>query len=308
MLSQNIRVLDFDASVSKQQNLLRKYPHQIINLQDLAPQVRLWMNSSARDLTSGRLEEASGQAITFLGSGDFHHLTPLLLNEFKEPILLIVFDFHPDWDTLPPRFGCGSWVTEALKKKNILKCLLIGASSDDLSSPWIQSANLNALSNDRLEIYPYTHSPSSVFLRKVPRNISLRVEKSFLRSRIYWNELKGRNLEDFFLKIIQRLPAKKVYVSIDKDCLKNEYALTNWEEGKLALDELILMLTLIRENLDIAGLDITGDYSKISVSGRLKGILSRLDHPREVKADRLSEEEITRVNESTNLKLLEALI
>jgi hypothetical protein len=67
------------------------------------------------------------------------------------------------------------------------------------------------------------------------------------------------------------------------------------------------MLKLIRENLDIAGLDITGDYSKISVSGRLKGILSRLDHPQEVKADRLSGEDIARVNESTNLKLLEIL-
>ena len=308
MLSQSIRILDFDASVSQQQNLLHRYPHQVINLQDLASNARLWMNRHTNDAIAERIREASGRRVTFLGSGDFHHLTSLLLDEFREPISLIVFDFHPDWDILPPRFGCGSWVTEALKRKNILKCLLIGIASDDLSCPWIQSANLNALSRDRLEIYPYSHSPSLVFLRKIPRNVSLRVEKKFLHSRIYWDELKTKNLKDFFLKIIGRLPTKNVYVSIDKDCLKNEYALTNWEEGKLALDELLMLLKLIKENLDIAGLDITGDYSKISVSGRLKGILSRLDHPKEVGADKFLEEEITMVNESTNLKILEALI
>ncbi|MFA5177493.1 MAG: hypothetical protein WC440_05055, partial [Candidatus Omnitrophota bacterium] len=162
--------------------------------------------------------------------------------------------------------------------------------------------------NDRLRIYPYCHSPSLVFLRKIPQNSSLRVEKSFLRSRIYWDELKGKNLTDFFLEAIGKLAVKKAYVSIDKDCLKNEYALTNWEEGKLTLDELILMLKLIKENLDIAGLDITGDHSKISVSGSLKGFLSRLDHPQETGADKFSAEEITGINESTNLKILEALI
>ncbi|MDD5196640.1 MAG: hypothetical protein PHV92_03345 [Candidatus Omnitrophica bacterium] len=308
MLSQNIRILDFDASVSKQKNLLQKYPHKVVNLRDLAPQARLWMNGRTKDAVAERIRETSGQSVTFIGSGDFHHLTPLLLAEFKRPISLIVFDLHPDWDILPPRFGCGSWVTEALRKKNILKCLLIGIASGDISCPWIQSANLNALSKDRLEIYPYSHSPSLVFLRKIPENISLRVEESFLRSRIYWDELRGKNLKDFFLKAIGRLAVKNVYVSIDKDCLKNEYALTNWEEGKLALDELLMLLKLIKENLDIAGLDITGDYSKISVSGRLKGVLSRLDHPKEVGADKFPEEEITRLNESTNLKILEALI
>jgi len=308
MLSQSIRILDFDASVNKQKNLLRKYPHQIVNLQDLAPSARLWMNGRVKNAVVRRLRATSARGVTFIGSGDFHHITPLLLDELQEPVTLIVFDLHPDWDILPPRFGCGSWVSEALRKKNIVQCLLFGVASEDITFPWIQSANLNALSNDRLRIYPYCHSPSLVFLRKIPQNSSLRVEKSFLRSRIYWDELKGKNLTDFFLKAIGRLAVKKAYVSIDKDCLKNEYALTNWEEGKLTLDELILMLKIIKENLDIAGLDITGDHSKISVSGSLKGFLSRLDHPQETGADKFSAEEITGINESTNLKILEALI
>lgn len=308
MLSQDIRVLDFDGSVRKQQGLLRKYPHQIVSLGDLAPRSRLWMDKRVRLGISERLDKTKRNCVTFLGSGDFHNITPLLLEKFEEPISLIVFDFHPDWDTLPPRFGCGSWVSDALRRKNIVKCLLIGIASDDLSFPWIQSGNLGSLNNDRLEIYPYAHAPSTVFLRKVPENISLRKKVGFLKTRLYWEELRSKNLMDFFSPLFSRLPVKDVYVSIDKDCLESRSALTNWEEGRLTLAQLLLILELIKKNLNIVGVDITGDYSRISVSGRLKSIFSRLDHPKAVQADKLSEEAVTRVNEETNLKILKTLI
>jgi arginase family enzyme len=307
MQSPDIRILDFDSSVTKQQNLLNKYPHQVINLKDLTSKSRLWMDSRTRNAISERVAKSSRDCVTFLGSGDFHNITPILLEQFQEPISLIVFDFHPDWDILPPRFGCGSWVKEALRRKNIQKCLLIGVSSDDISSFWIQSADLGALDNDRLEIYPYAHIPSRVFCRKVPENISLKTRREFLGARIYWEELKNKNLKDFFSSIINRLNVKDAYVSIDKDCLNNKSALTNWEEGKLAIEQLLLMLRLIKENLNIAGMDITGDYSRVRFSGKIKGIFSRLDHPREVQADKIPEEEITRINEFTNMKILETI-
>ncbi len=308
MLCQNIRILDFDASVIKQQNLLSRYAHQVINLKDLAPSSRLWMNSCTNRVIQEYLKETSRNAATFLGSGDFHHLSSLLLSQFQEPLSLIVFDFHPDWDILPPRLACGSWVSQCLRKDNILKCFLIGVSSEDISFPWIQGGNLNSLKNNRLEIYPYAHPPTPVFLRKVPENVSVRAEKIFLGSRIYWDELNGKDLKEFSLSLIRRLPTRNVYVSIDKDCLKNEYALTNWEEGKLSLEELLLMLRLIKENLEIVGLDITGDYSRVSVAGRLKGILSRLDHPKEIAAEKIPEETVTAINETTNLKILDTLL
>ena len=307
MQSPNIRILDFDASVTKQQNLLHKYPHQIVALQDLAPKARLWMNKCTRNAIGERVAKSCRGCVTFLGSGDFHNISPILLEQFQEPISLIVFDFHPDWDIFPPRFGCGSWVREALKRKNIQKCLLIGVSSDDISSPWIQSADLGALNNRRLEIYPYAHNPSKVFFRKVSKNISFKTKKGLLDTRIYWEELRNKDLKDYFSSIIKRLSTKDVYVSIDKDCLDNESALTNWEEGKLTIEQLLLMLQVIKDNLNIVGVDITGDHSKVTVSGRIKGILSRLDHPKAVKADNTPEGEIIRINELTNMRILEAL-
>jgi len=307
MLKPNIRILDFDGSVKAQPNLLSKYPHQIISLTDLAPRVRLWMGARARKIIQERVGMEGQDSVTFIGSGDFHHISSLLLNQFAGPISLINFDFHPDWDIFSPRYSCGAWITQALKMKNVLKCVLVGISSDDISFPWIQSANLGALKNDRLEVYPYTHDATTVFFRKVPENKSLKLQKNLFSTKIGWEELKSKNLREFFTAVIKSLPTKKVYVSIDKDCLSSEYALTNWEAGRLSLSELLLMLKLIRDNSDIVGLDITGDYSPVHVCGRLKNLISRWDHPREIEAQKHSPEEITRLNESTNLKILEAL-
>ncbi len=307
MLTRNIRLLNLDGSVKSQQKLILQYHPEILELEGLGPSARLWMSQHTANLIDARIRDSSSNQVTFLGSGDFHHLSYLLIKQIKEPISLIVFDFHPDWDIVPPRLGCGSWVTQALRNENIQKCLLIGTSSDDLSWPAIQSANLNSLNKDRLEIYPYSHNPTTIFLRSVPGNRSLRLEKSLLSTKIIWSELKDNNLSDFFLDQIKRLPTKKVYISIDKDCLRSDSALTNWEEGKLSLGQLLMMLQIIKEKLDIVGLDITGDYSKISISGTIKGLISRLDHPKEIKADKLPQDLITSINESTNLKILDLL-
>lgn len=308
MFNQNIRILDFDASVIKQQELLKKYRPEIINLSALGPKARLWMDRKTRLAIKERIRGLTKNSIAFLGSGDFHHISSILIGQFDEPFSLVVFDLHPDWDTLPPKLGCGSWLTQALKNKNIRKCVLVGVSSNDISTGWIQSGNLGALKDNRVQIYPYRHKPSWVFLRRIPENISLNLKKRFLGSQIYWNELAGKNLADFFLSIIQSLPAKQVYVSIDKDCLRKEYALTNWEEGLLSLEELLNMLKIIKDNLDIIGVDIAGDYSPVFVASKVKTFLSRVDHPKDIAANQFSNCFINATNQTTNLKILETLL
>jgi arginase family enzyme len=308
MLEQTVRILNFDDSLIKQKGILERYQAEIIDLSSIGPLVRLWMSLKARDQIKERLLGLSRNRITFLGSGDFHHISSVLIDQFPEDICLIIFDFHPDWDTLPPRLGCGSWVTEALRRKNIVKCISLGASSGDLSAWNIQSGNLKALEGDRLEIYPYLHTPTKVFFKEIPHNVSLKTEEGFLFQRIYWQQLKDYNLQDFFPGLIGRLPIKKVYLSIDKDCLKSEFALTNWEEGLFSLEELLFMLKLIKDNVEILGVDIVGDYSPISLRSKFKALISRLDHPKQVAAEKFPEEQILQVNTETNLRILEAIL
>jgi len=295
MLDKGICVLNFDNSIIRQDKLLSQYPAEIIDFTSLASCARLYFSSKIRKKISDFLGLHRKRCPVFLGSGDFHHVSEILISKINEPFSLIVFDFHPDWDTLPPRFGCGSWVTQALKNKNIFKCVLIGMGSDDLSFPNLQTANLKALKNNRLEIYPYKHKPGRVYFRGIDSN------------KISWHQLEKEDLTKFTLGLINRLPTKKIYISIDKDCLKQEFALTNWEQGLLYLDQLLIALKLFRENLDIIGLDITGDYSAPKIKNLIKAVISRLDHPKEFTAKNCSSDLILTVNEQVNLRILQEL-
>ena len=307
MLDKGIRILNFDNSIIAQHKLLSAYLTKVIDFTSLAYSARLFMSSRVRSKISGVLAQEAKNYPCFLGSGDFHHISEVLISRIDQPACLVVFDFHPDWEALPPRFGCGSWVSQALRNKNITKCLLIGSGSQDLSFPALQTANLSALASGRLEIYPYRHKPSRVYLRNVKQNQSVIIQKSFFSNKIIWSQLEKENLADFFLKLIKRLPTDKVYVSIDKDCLRSDYALTNWEEGFLQLEQLLTMLKLIRENLDIIGLDVAGDYSSPQFPYKFKAAISKFDHPKSPSADNCSSNLISFVNEQTNLLLLQEI-
>ncbi|MDD5692142.1 MAG: hypothetical protein PHP10_03075 [Candidatus Omnitrophica bacterium] len=307
MLDKRIRVLNFDNSVRRQSRLFSQYQSEIIDLTEFASSARLYMSGALRKRIAGRISSSGKNSPTFLGSGDFHHISEILTGSIDQPFCLVVFDAHPDWDILPPRFGCGSWVSRAVENRKIPKILLIGALSGDLSSVALETGNLGALRENRLEIYPYSHKCSRVFFRRIPRNNSVIVRRGLFSDKVTWHRLENEELGEFTLKLIRRLPANKVYISIDKDCLKKEFALTNWEEGSLRLNQLLTMLKVMRDNLDIIGLDVTGDYSPSWVSGSIKAVISRLDHPREFSGRNYPDDLMLRVNEEANLKILQEL-
>jgi hypothetical protein len=156
-------------------------------------------------------------------------------------------------------------------------------------------------------MYPWQERPRIVFFKKVPSNITVASGRGFIFNRLQFNELKGRDLPSILSGIFKRLETKRVYVSIDKDCLEREYALTNWEGGYIPAGDLLLMLRTVRENLDIVGADIAGDYSESHVKSALKKIVSYFNHPKNFSAKNISPARIIGVNEDMNLKIMEAL-
>ena len=307
MLLDTVRILNFDGSLLRQSQLLERFHPAVIDCAALGPSCRLWINEKNADRVRAVLAPGLRHTVTLTGSGDFHHITSLLLEQFAEPISIIVFDGHPDWDILPPRRGCGSWVSAALRQRNIQKVILLGACSDDLSAIALHTGNLGALADNRVELYPYAHAPTKNIFRRVPGNISLQTKTRGPLTDIYWQELRQVVLEKFILSLVRRLPTRQAYISIDKDCLTREHALTNWEAGGIGLDELLLMLKLLRENLDIIGADITGEYSAPVFAGRCKAFCSRLDHPRNYSARSTTDDMICHINQQTNLRLLDVL-
>ncbi len=308
MLSDSVRILDFDGSLLCQKKLLSKYQPTIVDLKNLGPLCRLYLNKKDYQAVRRQLDPNFKNAITFLGSGDFHHISALLVEQFTQPVTVIVFDFHPDWDILPPKLGYGSWITYILNRPNVKKVILLGVSSEDISTFSIQTGNLKALDNDRIEIYPYTHPPTLIALKQLPnKSLSVRMEQKYFCKKIHWHQLKDVHLADFFKDLLTRIETKEVYISVDKDCLKSQYALTNWEEGCMNLDDVLLLLGLINKHLDIIGLDIIGDYSPPKIEGVFKALLYLSDHPRQFPAKNKTLDKINAVNQKTNLKILEML-
>lgn len=285
-----------------------KYKAEIVDLGALGPKARFWVNTAHRKKIADQLCPSSRNTVTFLGSGDFHHISSILISAFHEPISLVSFDGHPDWSVFPFSLNCGSWVARTLRNKNILKCILVGMNSRSTLSFAVQTGDLRSLKDNRVEIYPHSHVPSAIFFRKVPENISARSENRIFFTKIYWDELRKKDLSGFFRDIITRLPTKSVYVSIDKDCLKKEYALTNWQKGSFTLEELLVMVRIIKENTEIIGADISGDYSPIFAEDPVKRVISRFDHPRMFSAKGMSESRIKAINEATNIEIVKSLL
>lgn len=301
----SIRILNFDNSLLTQNRLLSKYAPKIVDLKEYGSKIRYW--GSVKDLKkiSSLLLLEDRSVITFTGSGDYHHVSFSLISKFGEPISVVIFDNHPDWDMLGPRACCGCWVNLLVKMPNVLKIVHFGTASCDLLTKNIQTANVKTLENDRVELYPFFKGSSRVFLKHI-KNTKTKVKSNPFFTTITWKSLEADTLSDIAMDVIKRLPTKEIYISIDKDCLKREYALTNWESGQIALGELLKTLRIFKERTCIAGFDINGEYSKEpKVSGFIKERLSALDHPQ--LEDYPSKETINSINEDTNLAILNTL-
>lgn len=114
---------------------------------------KTWKRFTERLAQRSRPRDARPE-ILFVGSGDYHHLTPAFLADLKEPVSLIHFDNHPDWVRFAPKRHCGSWVNRALKMPAIKRIVTLGPCSDDLHNPQLRGGNLGALKRGQLQLFP----------------------------------------------------------------------------------------------------------------------------------------------------------
>jgi hypothetical protein len=80
-------------------------------------------------------------------------------------------------------------------------------------------------------------------------------------------------------------------------------AVTNWEPGLISLQWLLEALKILRDNTNIVGMDIVGDYSPVRTSSRLREFLVNWDHPEQL-AETMDESKISEINDGTNMKIL----
>lgn len=250
----------------------------VLDYRDLGPALRLWSWPAPlqrlRSRLANALPDGAGPALVFAGSGDFHHVTPVLLNRAisaagAPPVTLVHFDNHPDWVTFGPGAHCGSWVCLAARIPQVVRILTVGVCSNDIHPPAARNADLAAIVDGRLELYAYGAGPT---------------DRSFSVAGRQWPTIEGLGTRAFAHYLAGRIDTEAVYVTIDKDVLAPADAGTNWDQGRLTapfLEDLVVAATRGRR---LIGADIVGDWSRPHYGGGIvAGLLKRgeaaLDQP-----------------------------
>jgi hypothetical protein len=77
-------------------------------------------------------------------------------------------------------------------------------------------------------------------------------------------------------------------------------AITNWENGRFVLSDLVWAITLLRQRARIVGGDLCGAFSPMRYGSRFQALAGRFDHPRQRT---VTEDE----RRSVNLRALETI-
>ncbi len=300
--------IDMDGSIPFQGQLV---PHlaEIAPLHSEQKNLRLWANKRGLKLAQEAIQalrkKRSEPWLTFLGSGDFHHITTLLLKTLSQemrPLTLVLIDNHPDWFVTWPPYHCGNWVSQVVKLPWVKKIYLVGQDSSDISGWHFWSAPFNELCQGCIHLYPYARKKARVPFKWPSATLGVRQSaRRFYGVDLYFDTILEKGPEEFFRDLAAELKDENIYISLDKDCLRQEVALTDWEQGRLELPTLLYGIERLMETGRVIGADICGEQAP----ELLKGIFKRIDSGRVFKKPSIFTE-ANKKHQETNLSLLRA--
>ena len=302
-VNDTLNILDLDHSLTSQTPIMQRLTDgraTRLDLLELGPQLRLWSTERNYRRFAQRLQQrprrqALRPEIFFIGSGDYHHLTPALLADLPEPVTLIHFDNHPDWVRFAPRRHCGSWVNRALKLPNIKRIVTLGPCSDDLQNPQFKGGNLGALRRGDLQLFPWQHPPTKVWGR-----IGDGAGHEQHENLLHWRNLADQDWPIFLAELICSLPTEAIWITLDKDVLASEDAATNWDQGGMRLTHLLQAIRALAASKRVLGIDVCGEFARAPHRNLLKRWEARSDQP---APERWSESDLLR-NSTTNEALI----
>lgn len=218
-----------------------------------------------------RMPERYGTVL--MGSGDYHHLSHLLIKRLDcaVPFDVVVFDNHPDNMRFPFGIHCGSWVRHAAGLPRVRRIHVLGISSPDVGWRHAWENYLSPLY--RGKVHYWTIGVDTGWAR------ALGLARSFHSYRAVDQLIAG------FTAMLRAADAA-VYLSIDKDVLAPDVARTNWDQGQLGLDDVGRVIEALSGRL--VGSDITGEISIHRYRSAWKRWLSALDDQPPVAPDALA--------------------
>lgn len=217
LLHNGITIIHFDETYFSQQKLL-SYPHDDINFLKMK-HVNLYCEEDSLIILKKRLQKRERKGITFLGSGNYHYVSYLLLKERQKPFTLVLFDNHPDLGIGEKQdqklLSCGSWVSYALDNIPLLKqVMIIGPTA----------VSDKRIRQPRTYLFPFDGS----------HHYSIK-------------------------SILSAIPTPNIYISIDKDVIKPPEVLTNWDQGIMDIHALTSYMNVLLKEKQVEGIDICGE-------------------------------------------------
>jgi arginase family enzyme len=195
------------------------------------------------------------------GSGDFHHLTAIYVRRLREPFVILSFDNHPDWDIRPPHWSCGAWVNRALENPLVDQVAVWGCGSFECRSPWRFLGNRSACRANKLWVAPW------------------KAERTAYPD--WLHPVTAKDWRGAFVKYLDSLRTRAVYITVDLDCLAANDAVTNWENGRFSIADLLWAIELIRSKTVVVGGDLCGAFSTMRYGSWFQKLAGRFDHPRQ---------------------------
>ena len=236
----NVAVQDF-TSVYKEQSFMQKLKEKSdvfwLNCTQISgtdcycdDEAQAEINKMTSKLTS----EIPG--IHFFDNGNYHYMSKLWTDSIRKPFSLVIFDHHPDMQ--PPRFqgilSCGGWVKEVLDQNKFIQNVLLIGVKDQLIE--------NLKQNPSAEFEKYQDRVSFITETQISQGEFLVAARALAET--------------------AHFSTKELYISIDKDALRTEDAVTNWDQGSLTYTQLEETLLALFKNHKILGVDICGERAK----------------------------------------------
>ncbi len=296
----HFRILDLDGSIKAQDRLVRACEPMIVDLRRWGPKLRLaarWPRffRFERWLDRKLPRQDAEPTTTFVGSGEFHHVSLALLRRLRQPFNLLVLDKHPDWVRGVPLLHCGTWLHHAAQLPNVQRIYHLGGDLDfENAFRWL--APRRHLEAGKFVVHPACRTYRAGFWRNLPHEPLLPASGGRL------TEERLSRLCLPYLEDLQRWP---LYVSLDKDVMTAAEAPVNWDSGHLHFDEVQTILNFFQRasGNPLLGMDVVGDWSAVAVDSWLQQLLHLVEHP----ALPTTENDAQALNQAVNLRLVEAL-
>ena len=194
------------------------------------------------------------------GSGDYHYLTALWLRNLAQPFTLVSFDNHPDGDTRPPYWACGSWLSRALDLSAMESATVWGCGNFELEWPHRLFANYRGIRAGRLDVRAWAE----------------RLEPKSLKR---WNHIRRETWRESFDEFASALAGRRIYVTVDIDCLAESDAATNWENGLFTAADVAWALCRLNASGTIVAGDLCGAFSPPEYARWPQRFAANFDHP-----------------------------